>query len=382
MQLQAQSDLKVKTIKVHDFRNSVLLSDLFTTIEYLPLETNANCYLSYPVQIEIFDSLIFIQDHREDQIFTFSMNGKFRNSIGKIGKGPGELIAYGDFFIDSNNRTIEILDNGTDKMQIFGFDGNFINSKQLIWCSSFKKTLNGDYLMYSGYAPHYHDKKGKLLDTPIVLVDNNGDIKNRFRKEFEPNGYGIRATMLKDAINRFGDTILFCPNRSNIVFQYFNTKLSKRVVFDFGSKNLPQKYSSISDLTFNDLTNLQARYILDLANFIETEKQYAFTFNYQNALYQALVNKQNDKQFVTKSANFINDLDRMNFKYFHLISYYNNSFVFYIHSIDFKEQLDRLLNSMKKIEKEIYLKDHPDILRIYNGISNENNPILVFFKCK
>jgi hypothetical protein len=368
-------------ISLTNFDKEIKLSAVFNGIQYIPLETNQSCFLSYPEQIDLLDSHIVIQDHKESQVYLFSSLGKFITTFGQIGKGPGEFISFGDFYIDQNRKSIEILDQGTAHLHSFDLSGKLIEDKKLIWCSSFAKTNSDRYLMYSGYATHFHDEKGRLLNSPVALVDSKGKVVDQFEDEFTPFAPGVRAITFSNAITIYGDTVLFCPNRSNIVYQFIDNKLSPRIVFDFGKLALPQKYSSMDGLSFDQFTELQSRYIVDIFNYYENKQYIYLNFSYV-ALYQVIIRKVDRKAFITKSVNYINDIDNIQFKYFHIMGTWNEYSLYYIQSVDFRNQVTDILGKMGTKEREKYKKDHPEIIKIFNLITNDDNPIIVKLKCK
>ena len=379
---QSVSQEKAARVDLKEFDKSVLLSDFFTSVNYLPLETNNSSFLTYPTQIQFFDSLLFFQDHKDDQIYVFSITGKFLNTIGRIGRGPGEQLTFGDFYIDREKKLIEILDLGTDNLFTYSFNDQVIGQRKLIWCSSFAKTNSGDYLMYSGYAPHFHDQKGKLLKSPIALVNDKGKVVNLFTSDFEPFGLGIRSIMSKNALSKIGDTILFCPNRSNVIYQYYNSNLTPRIYLDFGKREMPRKYANMNGLTYENISTFQSQFIVDINDFMESNDFIAFNFSYQSTLYQALINKKSHKKAIAKSTNYINDIDRIEYRYFHLMSYMDGYFIFYIHAVDFKNQISDIFSKMSVEDRNKYQTENSDIMNIYNNISINDNPIIVLFKCK
>src|SRR5512145_692214 len=60
------------------------MSDFFSKVTYLPLETNPNCLIGY-MSIRVFGKKIIIRSNGEigdEKIFLYSDQGKFLNKIG------------------------------------------------------------------------------------------------------------------------------------------------------------------------------------------------------------------------------------------------------------------------------------------------------------
>ena len=65
-------------------------SAIVDSIKYIPLETNDSVLLGNKAYIAYGDSNdIFIKNNK--LIYRFDTNGRFKNTIGRIGNGPGEF---------------------------------------------------------------------------------------------------------------------------------------------------------------------------------------------------------------------------------------------------------------------------------------------------
>lgn len=95
------------TSLILDVDNFTDAQNSFSSIEFIPLETNDSCLLSDITKIIYKDSLYYISDATSSCIFIFSETGKFVKSIRRIGEGPGEYLSISDFDID-NEKNIYI----------------------------------------------------------------------------------------------------------------------------------------------------------------------------------------------------------------------------------------------------------------------------------
>jgi hypothetical protein len=64
-------------------------SEIFKEVEEILIEQNEESIVSYPFDFLVLDNSIIISSWN-NKIKVFEKNGKYRNSIGSIGKGPGE----------------------------------------------------------------------------------------------------------------------------------------------------------------------------------------------------------------------------------------------------------------------------------------------------
>ena len=229
---------------VTELQESVKFSEIFDDIQYISLETNEACYLSFLHQIQFDDLLIFFQDFNKNEVFVFDMLGHFKNRIGIIGKGPGEIIAYADFILDKEKNQIEILDaakaqviiysySGKNynlsfgcikKVIIYSYSGKFLGTKNLISAGSIEKTHKGNYMAWSDYWIGFQDRSRNLLNTtPLILLDDNGKTINKFKTEFKPFALGSPGITTGQNIIKLKDTLIFYPDRSTLIYSYYET---------------------------------------------------------------------------------------------------------------------------------------------------------------
>jgi hypothetical protein len=114
---------------VNEAAESIMADSVFFEIEFVPLETNEKCLLSGVQQVEFRDSLIFLcDDHR---LFVFNDSGKFISQIGREGRGPGEYVGFRGFFVDMENRTVNIITPSQESIMVYAFDRTYLFSEKI-----------------------------------------------------------------------------------------------------------------------------------------------------------------------------------------------------------------------------------------------------------
>ena len=131
------------------------LSDIVSSIEYVPLETSDSCLLPGVCFVNsITDDYILVSD-LDQAPYLFDRQGKFLNRIGRRGRGPGEIHRYiCGGCIDPETKEVTVFLNGLYTMR-FDIRGNFLSEDQL----SIRKFHPGE----TGYrSPHIslYDHKG------------------------------------------------------------------------------------------------------------------------------------------------------------------------------------------------------------------------------
>ena len=112
--------------------NSIPLSELFSEVRLLPLETTPESFISQIREIVYHQSRFYILDSRLQKIFCFDENGKFLFRIAAQGKGPGEYSFIQSINVDAANQQLMLLDPATARVHYFDLDGNFVQTVRII----------------------------------------------------------------------------------------------------------------------------------------------------------------------------------------------------------------------------------------------------------
>jgi len=157
----------------------VYCSNLFSSIELIPLETGDDCLLAklpFP-QIILKDTFIFINRHTlsDQQLYAFGSSGKFLNPIGRRGQGPGEYLFSSKFFLNTEKPTIFVED--TKHILEYDFKGNHIRSFKRLS----EKGFDLDNYAYTGDNSFVASARYRG-NNPFnyCLLNSNGDIIKTF----------------------------------------------------------------------------------------------------------------------------------------------------------------------------------------------------------
>lgn len=231
----------------------VYCSELFSSIELIPLETTDDCLIGgLNLNILLNDSVIIIRDIianlsmiNREHLYAFDRTGKFMNEIGRRGQGPGDYISLLDIFFNTERPTMYVTDNS--KILEYDFSGRFIHSVQrprpddisLYQISYVREDL------FVGQA--YYDGKNRFK---YCLFNHKGDTIKTFPSHifFDKDGswvvtnhgglYPVRVDnriYLKDYIN---DTLY--------VFEKLD--LQPAYVFSFGKYSISKESLAVRNL--------------------------------------------------------------------------------------------------------------------------------------
>ena len=98
------------------------LSDAAERVEIVKLETMDKILLSDISSVQVTDNELFVA--ARGNILRFSHDGKYLNSIGNKGPGPGEFPSLVGFSIDE--KTKEVIVEGSNGILVFDYEGNFL----------------------------------------------------------------------------------------------------------------------------------------------------------------------------------------------------------------------------------------------------------------
>lgn len=122
-----RNDSIIPTIHA-DSKLSVKLSDLFSTVKIIALETNDSSLVGLEInKFELYKDRFFILNRMQthSNLLCFNNKGDFLYKIDKIGNGPQEYSMLKTFWIDKSKDNL-CLSIGNNEFDIYDLNGNFI----------------------------------------------------------------------------------------------------------------------------------------------------------------------------------------------------------------------------------------------------------------
>ncbi|MCP4218621.1 MAG: 6-bladed beta-propeller [bacterium] len=98
------------------------------------------------------DGNIYVSDARNHELYKFGPRGKFIETIGRKGKGPGDLLNPGDIHFDAAGKLI-IQDSSNSRIQTLSGNGEYISS----------------FRVFEAYNSMILDGKGLIFCSPMGL---------------------------------------------------------------------------------------------------------------------------------------------------------------------------------------------------------------------
>ena len=217
----------------------VYCSDLFSSIELIPLETKDDCLIAkvpFP-SIILTDNFIFMNSQfGKQQLYAFDGSGKFLNLIGRNGQGPGEYIFSNNSFLNTDKPTIFVED--TKHILEYDFMGNHIRSFKHIseegfWLENYAYAGDGVFI-----ADTYYNGKNPFK---YYLVDSNGVIIKSFPNHIFYSKIGAWRTNDEGALTplHVNDRVYLKDVLNDTVYVLKNMELQPAYVFELGKYTYP-----------------------------------------------------------------------------------------------------------------------------------------------
>jgi len=220
----------------------VYCSDLFSSIELIPLETGDDCLLTkvpFP-RILLTDNHIFINSNPfRQQLYAFDGSGKFLNPIGRRGQGPGEYLFSSKFFLNTEKPTIFVED--TKHILEYDFKGNHIRSFKYLsedgfYLENYAYAGDGMFVastLYNGKNPYKY-----------YLVDSNGDIIKSFPNHIFYQKNGKWEMTFEGALTpvRLKDQLYLKDYVNDTVYVLKDMELQPAYVFGLGKYTFPMEF--------------------------------------------------------------------------------------------------------------------------------------------
>lgn len=344
--------------------SSVNAADLISDESYVALETNPNSLIGNIDQIEIYDEKIYILDSRNtNALYVFTINGKFITKLEGTGNGPGEFISPHSFWIDPNGY-IFILDRQLSRLLKFQLkDLAFIDNVTLPSPAPLSFAVLPEKNRYVYYYPlrqeDFYDGK------QYIIADNKGNVINSFYKA-SASGKILHGCPFN--FYQIDGKIRTYPYFSGNVYELDEDVLNCCYTFAWGNLRLPpeelfQQYDNSEPIMKEILTGnnewIRLLYVYELPQTLLVK------YYIKKDFYLSIWHKDSNK-IINVKADKINDNMGMGGKFPLPLTTYGNQFVGQI-------------NPANLVESNVI---NERLGTLSNQVSEEDNPILVFYSLK
>lgn len=371
------------TINIPDLwknQREVLLSEIADTIEYIPLETSRESLLDFIHDVRFAKDFIFVAQSK-GPLAQFDRSGKFIRCIGRLGRGPEEYGLIRNLSIDEEHRRIFIQSNSGRVVQVFSFEGAYIQSIHYPEDYKFIEWSRDSLLVFyheptRGIEKYVFEERN--FNNEIIQTVNN----NFFWQNNNSMSYSSFYSM-RNVFYRLNNHLYFKGSYNDTVYT-FNTdnKISPAYFLELGHSRLPDELR----------TEVTGEIVTSPGYYWASAKESSRYIFIVYSTYSASEGKITDYGLICydKSKNqgitlidkkdkteFINDLDGgLDFS----PEYVNDSLAFVLISAS---RMRKYLDSEDSSNASSLKKDQKRMLKMtFSSLDENDNPIIMLVKLK
>lgn len=280
------------TIDLNNIEPNIPYSKFIDSVSYITLDVDS-FQIGGISTLYVADNKTFIKDSNRKGLLIFGKDNKLIKTINYFGPGPKEFIGISNFTIDSEKQEICIHDNNGQKIILYTYNGDYINSyplKEDVFDIAYLK--NNTYIfitpLFNKNAPC--GVWSKNLSNGIITYLKNDipqDAKTAFSSQFYQRTHNS----------------IYYYDRINDDFSYINEK-GANILYQFNLKQkVPNHIRKNPNSNINGYAMIQAfanskKYLL-LNYFTYGEKKYTWL----------LLDKKNNS--INISSQLYNDIDNI-----------------------------------------------------------------------
>lgn len=265
---------------------TILLSDIASDIQYIPLETTTDALIGGGYDITFTGDAIIASSTADNSFYHFDKHGKYKNKIGKKGQGPGEYNLGLFYFLDFNKRHFYTHDwNDT---YCYSYEGEFLKKiKTPNLNMGVAEMFGNDMIVYSNDL--YYGKN--IEPYQLYVISLNGKPVYKFKGPIEEGKkYGLNLTT-RDYMYVFKGDTYFKPALENKVYKISPaTPKKKSIGWDFYTKNKDV------DVTRNELNPRNRMKSISIFRLKETDNYLFVLYGLEEKTYVGMYDK-NKKNF-------------------------------------------------------------------------------------
>ena len=222
------------------------MSDLFSDIKYVKLETTSESLIQYINRVLDFDGNLLVVDRDNQSLLLFDKDGQFIKKIAGQGKGPGEYSKMYDVAVDKEGRRLFVLDAYAQSVLIYDFDGKCLDSKKFgFWAQELEYIGDDKVLLYCGYAIMSNGYvKENAYPTFFVFGLKDGTITpfQYISNEIKPDEVASPASALASS----GNGRTYCLNDLTHEIDVMNEEgLERTLTLDFGEEDTERRMAFV-----------------------------------------------------------------------------------------------------------------------------------------
>lgn len=287
-QLTVQEEIFIDLHEIQDRPFTALFEELY----YIFLKTRGEA-LGIITKLEMADHKILVADQQNNALYIFDLDGNLIRKIYHYGKGVGEYIKISDFYYDSENGFIVLLDRNQGKVIKYRLDGT-LDSEILLPEGFYSKIYPIDQNRIALYASNERlsEYNYKIIDSHTGLV----------KKEMMPidlkKSRFLNFLTFSNFYSRDDEVLTYQVADQGMVYHIDQDTILAEYQIQFGDYTIPEEVLSSEFRDVGEFVDfIQDQYVYRLSNICETDRHLLFGFHFRDAYYQCIFDK-SEKEYL------------------------------------------------------------------------------------
>jgi hypothetical protein len=350
--------------------DSIKVSDIFSNITYLKLETPEGVYIGEPSKVLFHDDNIYILDNtRTLNLIVFRSDGTVKYEISSFGRGPGEFASPNDFDIIYDKNELIIYDSVNLKVIYYDLNnGSFKYEKNVRFMTkNIASNKNGLVFFNNNFPDGKHNYNITFTDNNIKPINRDISINDDM--------YGIHF-ILPTTFTKNADVIFLTIPFDNIIYEIKDDKVAPYIMLNFEHTALPKDF--FTNHNNNQISYSERhKYSHNVSSFFENDDILYFNYWYNSGLCRYISDKKNVSSYHLCDSKIIRDLDYGSYLGWGL-GLVDRKLVFYDQPYRLKKYIDNLKTIMTKQEWNSFMINNKSMFNFFETLTHNDNPYLIF----
>jgi hypothetical protein len=295
--VNGNANITAITIDAKKAVNEVVMSEIFSAVEYIPLETDDGHLIGNISQMLVFKDRIYVADiYQTQSVFCYSKEGKFIYEINRQGYGPGEYIALNSISIDHDKERLLLYADNT--VFEYDLDGNYVESHKIrISVNDFSYVDKNRTIFYGDYTGSAKYEKNGM--TPNLYIAENYSIVSTDVYFPSTTNYGALTSPFMYISNGNHGTVSLIYAYNDTIYHIAADTVERAYHVDFGDMKKDENfYQSIfsSEATRTSVQEyVMSRDVCNILTFAETDACLFFAYHHRNVYHHVFYYKNTNR---------------------------------------------------------------------------------------
>ena len=205
-------------------------------------------------------------------VYRFDRKGEFLDSIGKIGRAPGEYLGLSDFYSDPETDELYILSGQDVQLYRYHKNGRFIDQREVPDRTQSFIKLGPQFWFYEGYNNGKYPERLTQTDSALQVMGKYLPMETRT----------LEASIGPLLTQHRNEAYLFTALEP-VIYRIIPGSAVPFLKFDFGKYNVPESYWETEN-AMQAFTDLSQKGFISIAGFMMNDDYIVTELNQQTGM--------------------------------------------------------------------------------------------------